>query len=85
MNFESSTGYAVIPEDMRTSVLYMYILQRKPLAWQERMLLIVKEENKLPKNWRLELPDFDSHYDEIGYIEEPDNDKEKPGVFWEEE
>ena len=85
MNFESSTGYAVIPEDMRTSVLYMYILQRKPLAWQERMLLIVKEENKLPKNWRLELPDFDSHYDEIGYIEESDSDDGKPSEFWEEE
>ena len=77
MNFESSSGYNVISEDIRTSVLYMYILQRKPVAWQERMLLLIEEENKLPKNWKLELPDFESHLDEIGYIE----DGETP--FWE--
>ena len=78
MNFESSTGYSVISEDIKISVLYMYILQRKPLAWQERMLLIVKENNKLPKNWKLELPDFESHLDEIGYIEDGDDQ----GSFW---
>ena len=55
----------------------MYILQRKPVAWQERMLMIVEEKNKLPKNWNLELPDFDSHLDEIGHIE----DEESP--IWE--
>ena len=48
-----------------------------PVAWQERMLLLFEEENKLPKNWKLELPDFESHLDEIGYIE----DGETP--FWE--
>ena len=77
MNFESSSGFNVISEDIRTSVLYMYILQRKPVAWQERMLIIIEEDNKLPKNWKLELPDFESHLDEIGYIE----DGETP--FWE--
>ncbi|MEC8242362.1 MAG: hypothetical protein VX023_01425, partial [Candidatus Thermoplasmatota archaeon] len=73
MNFESSSGYSIISEDIRTSVLYMYILQRKPVAWQERMLIIVEERNKLPKNWNLELPDFDSHLDEIGTIEDGDS------------
>ena len=77
MNFESSTGYSVTSEDIRTSVLYMYILQRKPVAWQERMLMIIEEKNKLPKNWQLELPDFESHLDEIGQID----DAETP--FWE--
>ena len=79
MNFESSTGYSIISEEIKTSVLYMYILQRKPIAWQERMLLIVEENTSLPKNWKLELPDFDSHLDEIGYIE--DGDEQSP--FWE--
>ena len=41
------------------------------------MLIIVEEKNKLPKNWNVELPDFDSHLDEIGHIE----DAESP--FWE--
>lgn len=79
MNFESSTGYSIISEEIKTSVLYMYILQRKPIAWQERMLLIVEESTSLPKNWKLELPDFESHLDEVGYIE--DGDEQLP--FWE--
>ena len=77
MNFESSTGYSVISEEIRTSVLCMYIMQRKPVAWQERMLMIVEENNELPKNWQLELPDFESHLDDIGFIE----DENTP--FWE--
>jgi tetratricopeptide (TPR) repeat protein len=84
MNFEASTGFSVIPENIRTSVLFMYIMQRKPLAWQERMLIIIEEKNKIPKNWNLTLPDFESHYDEMGYIEDEleDNNASK---FWEEE
>lgn len=73
MNFESSSGYSIISEEIRTSVLYMYILQRKPVAWQERMLIIVEEKNKLPKNWNIELPDFESHLDEMGVIEDGDS------------
>ena len=64
MNFEAATGYTVIPEDMRTSVLYVYIMQRKPLAWQERTLKVIEKGSNLPKNWRLRLPDFDAHIDE---------------------
>jgi hypothetical protein len=43
------------------------------------MLLIVEESTSLPKNWKLELPDFESHLDEVGYIE--DGDEQLP--FWE--
>ena len=64
MNFEAATGYTVIPEDMRTSVLYVYIMQRKPLAWQERTLKVIEKGSKLPKNWKLRLPDFEAHIDE---------------------
>lgn len=84
MNFESSTGFSVISEEMKTSVLYMYILQRKPIAWQERMLLIIEEKNELPKNWQIELPDFESHLDELGYIDEGGEDNEESAeLFWE--
>ena len=61
MNFEAATGYAVIDEEIRTSVLYMYIMQRKPTAWQERMLKIIDNGKPLPTNWRLRHPDFESH------------------------
>ena len=82
MNFEASTGYTVIHEEIRTSVLYSYIMQRKPKAWQERMLKIIEDKTKLPGGWKHELPDFDSHLDEIGHIEEPE--KESFSTFEEE-
>jgi tetratricopeptide (TPR) repeat protein len=83
MNFEASTGFSVIPENVRTSVLCMYIMQRKPLAWQERMLIIIEEKNKIPKNWKLSMPDFESHYDEMGLIED-DQEENSASKFWEE-
>ena len=64
MNFEAATGFAVIDEDIRTSVLYMYIMQRKPTSWQERMLKIIDNSKPLPTNWRLRLPDFESNLGE---------------------
>ena len=69
MNFEASTGYTVMTEDIRTSVLYMYIMQRKPQSWQERMLKIIDKGTPLPKNWRLRLPDFESHLGDDGEVE----------------
>ena len=80
MNFEASSGFSVIPENIRTSVLCMYIMQRKPKAWQERMIKIIEEDNKIPKNWKITLPDFDSHYDELGYIDEDEEDDESGDV-----
>jgi hypothetical protein len=70
MNFEASTGYVVITEEIRTSVLYVYIMQRKPKAWQERMLKIIDDHIKLPGGWKHNLPDFESHLDDLGIIEE---------------
>lgn len=64
MNFEAATGYTVMDEEFRTSVLYMYIMQRKPKAWQERMLKIIDKGAPLPKNWRMRFPDFSSHLGE---------------------
>lgn len=70
MNFEASSGYVVISEEIRTSVLFVYIMQRKPKAWQERMLKIIEDKTKLPGGWKQTLPDFDSHFDEMGHIED---------------
>jgi tetratricopeptide (TPR) repeat protein len=75
MNFEASSGYVVISEEIRTSVLYVYIMQRKPKAWQERMLKIIDDKTKLPGGWKQTLPDFESHFDEIGYIEEASDEQ----------
>ena len=75
MNFEASSGYVVISEEIRTSVLYVYIMQRKPKAWQERMLKIIEDKTKLPGGWKQTLPDFESHFDEVGYIEDASDEQ----------
>ena len=63
----------------------MYIMQRKPKAWQERMIKIIDESNKIPKNWKMSLPDFDSHLDELGFIDSDEElEEETAEVFWEE-
>ena len=53
-------------------------MQRKPKAWQERMLKIIEDKTKLPGGWKHELPDFDSHLDEIGFIDEGEEDSFEP-------
>lgn len=77
MNFEASTGHTVLQEDIRTSVLYMYIMQRKPRPWQERMLKIIDRGSGLPKNWKQRLPDFEAH---LSYFEDLDEEGDEEGV-----
>jgi len=76
MNFEAATGFVVMDEDIRTSVLYMYIMQRKPRSWQERMLKIIDKGKPLPNNWRLRMPDFTSH------LEVDDDEAATSETFW---
>ena len=76
MNFEASSGFTVIDEEIRLSVLYLYIMQRKPRAWQERMIKIINSGKRLPQGWKPQLPDFDSHLDEMGYIDEEYEDEQ---------
>jgi hypothetical protein len=83
MDFETSTGYVVIPEEIRISKLFMFILSRRPPAFQERMLKIVDAGEKFKGDWKPTLPDFDSH---ISESEEPFWDQgEKELTSFEEE
>ena len=70
MDVESSSGCIVIPEDIRTKKLFMFLLSKRPLAYQERLTSIINQGKKLPRNWKPEIPDLDSHLDNIGFIEE---------------
>ncbi|MDA9829007.1 hypothetical protein N9C12_04895 [Candidatus Poseidoniaceae archaeon] len=56
----------------------MYMAHSKPQAWQERMLKIIESETPLPMNWKPSFPDFDSHLDEIGFIEEENEESFEP-------
>tara|TARA_B100001113_G_scaffold99690_1_gene80480 strand:- start:1883 stop:2917 length:1035 start_codon:yes stop_codon:yes gene_type:complete len=76
IQFEASSAKVVIPEDIRNSKLYMFLFSRHPPAFQQRLEKIIAADKKLPKNWKMKLPDFDSHLDEIGYIEDEDEDSE---------
>ena len=52
------------------------------------MIKLLKKIIKFQKNWKITLPDFDSHYDELGYIDEDEEDDESGDsedsaeVFW---
>jgi len=84
MDVEVSSGYVVIPEDIRLSKLYMTLLQRTPPSYQERALKITERARPWPKGHRPRLPDFDSHLDEIGTIED-EEDPHAPQAYDEEE
>jgi tetratricopeptide (TPR) repeat protein len=79
MDFEASTAKLVIPDDVRDSRLYLFLVGRRARAYQERYSKIVLAGKPLPRNWKPRLPDFDSHLDEIGIIEEGDDSNELPG------
>jgi len=74
IQFEASSGKVVIPEDIRGSKLYMFLYSRHPPAFQQRLNKIIESDNKLPRNWKINMPDFESHYDEMGFIEDADDD-----------
>ena len=76
IQFEASSGKIVIPSDIRNSKLYLFLYSRHPPAFQQRLEKIIEEDNKLPKNWKMKMPDFESHLDEIGYIEDAEDDSE---------
>ena len=76
LQFEASCGKVVIPEDIRGSKLYMFLFSRHPPAFQQRLEKIISANRKLPRNWKINLPDFESHYDEMGYIEDEDEESE---------
>jgi len=83
MDVEASSGYVLIPEKIRTSRLHAVLLQRTPLAYQERVLKIVERGRAWPSGQLPKLPDFDSHLDELGFIEDDEEPELEP--FWDEE
>ena len=76
IQFEASSAKIVIPSDIRNSKLYLFLFSRHPPAFQQRLEKIIESDNKLPKNWKMKMPDFESHLDEIGYIEDGDEESE---------
>ena len=84
IQFEASSGKVVIPEDIRGSKLYMFLFSRHPPAFQQRLNKIIESDNRLPRNWKMNMPDFESHYDEMGFIEDGDSEVDTPTSYEEE-
>tara|TARA_Y100000287_G_scaffold177260_1_gene168769 strand:- start:1330 stop:1581 length:252 start_codon:yes stop_codon:yes gene_type:complete len=76
MDFETATGYVVIPEEIRISKLFMFILSRRPPAFQDRMLKIVDAKETFKGDWKPKLPDFSSHKIELDTFWEEGQDEE---------
>ena len=76
IQFEASSGKIVIPSDIRNSRLYLFLYSRHPPAFQQRLEKIIEADKKLPKGWKMKMPDFESHLDEIGYIEDTEDDSD---------
>ena len=75
IQFEASSGRVVIPDTIRKSKLFMFLFSRHPPAFQQRLEKIIESNRKLPRNWKMNLPDFDSHLDELGYIEDGEQEE----------
>jgi len=75
MDFETATGFVVIPEEIRLSKLFMFILSRRPPAFQERMLKIVDSKETFKGDWKPNLPDFTSHVSDDAPFWEEENDE----------
>ena len=76
IQFEASSGKIVLPSDIRNSRLYLFLYSRHPPAFQQRLEKIIEADKKLPKGWKMKMPDFESHLDEIGYIEDTEDDSD---------
>ena len=76
MDVETSSGCVMIPAEIRTQKLFMFLLSKRPIAYQERLNSIIELGKKLPRNWEISIPDLDSHLDEIGIIEDDDEQTE---------
>ena len=76
MDVESSSGCVVIPSEIRTKKLFMFLLTKRPIAYQERLNSIIEQGKKLPRKWQPSIPDLDSHLDEIGIIDDEDEQTE---------
>lgn len=63
-DIETTSGYVVIPEGIRTSKMYMSILSRRTKAFQERTLSIVDEGRTMPKGWTPSIPNLDIEFDD---------------------
>ena len=55
---ESSSGKVCVPEEIRSSKLYTYVIGKRTPAFQERLGLIEESGEALPRKWSPSVPEL---------------------------
>ena len=55
---ESSSGKVCVPEEIRSSKLYTYVIGKRTPAFQERLGLIEESGESLPRKWSPSVPEL---------------------------
>ena len=58
LDVESTSGKVCIPEDVRSSKLYSYVIGKRLPSFQQRIELIEESSEALPSKWSLTVPVF---------------------------
>ncbi len=57
IDIESASGKVCVPDEIRSSKLYSYVIDRRTPAFQERLSLIEDSGEPLPRRWGLTIPE----------------------------
>ena len=58
IDIECSSGKVCVPDDIRVSKLYSYIIKKRTPSFQERLGVIEQSGEPLPMNWGLDVPEL---------------------------
>ena len=58
IDIECSSGKVCVPDDIRVSKLYSYIIKKRTPSFQERLAVIEQSGEPLPMNWSLDVPEL---------------------------
>jgi len=58
IDVECSSGKVCVPDDIRVSKLYSYVIKKRTPSFQERLAVIEQSGEPLPMNWSLDVPEL---------------------------
>ncbi len=58
IDVECSSGKVCVPDDIRVSKLYSYVIKKRTPSFQERLGVIEQSGEPLPMNWGLDVPEL---------------------------
>ncbi len=58
IDVECSSGKVCVPDDIRVSKLYSYVIKKRTPSFQERLGVIEQSGEPLPMNWSLDVPEL---------------------------